>query len=95
MQSQIDIYLDTAKRRQGLRSDRELSRRLGLSEGAVNAYRVGRSLPDDEIMVRLARLALSDPAEALITLNILRCKSADVRAIYSEMNRERHQLKRA
>ncbi len=95
MHSQIDLYLDTAKRRQGLRSDRELSRRLGLAEGAVNAYRVGRSLPDDEVMIRLARLAVADPVEALIWLNILRCKSAEARAVYSEMNKEFTQRKRA
>lgn len=85
MQSKIDTYLDTAKRRNGIRSDRELSRRLGLAEGAVNAYRVGRSLPDDEIMIRIARLAVADPVEALILLNIARCKSADARAVYSKM----------
>lgn len=85
MQSKIDTYLDTAKRRHGIRSDRELSRRLGLAEGAVNAYRVGRSLPDDEIMIRIARLAVADPVEALIFLNISRCKSAEARAVYSQM----------
>jgi hypothetical protein len=85
MQFTIVSYLDTAKRRHGIRSDRELSRRLGLAESTVNAYRVGRSFPEDDVMVRLARLAVADPAQALLVLNIARCKSPSAKAVYLQI----------
>lgn len=84
----IDNYLDAARARHSIASDRELGRRLGLSKGAVNHYRMGHSYPDDGTMLELARLALVDPSQALIDLNIWRCKSDGARALYSQIAKE-------
>lgn len=68
----IDDYLDTAKARQGITSDRQLSARLGWTETAVAQIRRRHFTMPDEKMMELARLAGVDETTALIELNIWR-----------------------
>src|SRR3990167_10061762 len=65
----IDDYMDAARARHGLNSDRQLARQIGLSAPSVNSWRTKRAWPDDETMVRLADLAGIDLERALTDLN--------------------------
>ncbi len=86
----IRAYIDAAKTRAGVGSDRQLGFLLGLSASAVCAWQRGRSWPDDETMVRLAALAGVAADEALLDLNIWRAKEP-ARAVYLGMLK-RHAL---
>lgn len=65
----VDDYIDAARARSGLPSDRQLGVHLGLSSGALNQWRTRRAWPSDDHMIRLAELAGLDPLAALIDLN--------------------------
>jgi transcriptional regulator with XRE-family HTH domain len=67
----IQDYLDLAFERQELGSDRQLSRKLGLSDGAVSQFRTGKTLPSSETMIKLAWLAGIDEQVALIELSFM------------------------
>lgn len=56
----IDDYLDAARKRNGLTSDRQLSRALGLKPSAIPYFRKKRSWPSDQIMIDIAKLAGMD-----------------------------------
>lgn len=70
----IDFYLDKARENQGLKSDRDLCKALGLSNGAITQIRTGRSWPSDETMVSLAKLADVTPEQALLELSYWRAE---------------------
>lgn len=65
----IDQYLDLAKERSGIQSDRGLARTLKVQPATVNHWRTKRSIPSDALMINLARLAKEDETLALIVLN--------------------------
>jgi len=82
----IDDYCDAARRRDPeLTSDRQLCLALGLSMSMISHLRCRRAWPEAETMVRLARLAGADPAQALLDLGMWRAKSKEVRTLYSRM----------
>lgn len=85
MQLSLDDYLDWARKRLGLTSDRELARRLGASHSAVTQYRTRRAYPSNDVMVNLARLAGQDPAEALLQLHMWKSESDDTRQVIAGM----------
>jgi transcriptional regulator with XRE-family HTH domain len=58
--------IELAKARQNIKSDRELSRKIGLTGPSVHIWRAGKALPSDESLARLAELAGIDPATALL-----------------------------
>jgi hypothetical protein len=68
----IQDYLDLALERQKITSDRKLSLKLGLSEGAVSFMRVGKTFPSDDTMIKLAEFAGIDDQVALIELSFMR-----------------------
>lgn len=82
----IDDYLDAARGRAGLRSDREVGRELGLKGSIVSQWRTRRVWPADETMVRLAVLAGVDPQEALLELSYWRTDGT-ARSYYLELLR--------
>jgi hypothetical protein len=84
----IDAYLDAARTRAGIASDRALSVRLGYKEQAVNAWRLKRAWPSDESMIALASLAWVEPSIALIDLNYWRAKTSAAREQYSQIRRQ-------
>lgn len=79
----INEYLDDAKAVQGLKSDRELSRRLSSDGNIVNVfyYRRRNGWPTPDNMVTIAEMAGHDPAIAIIQLHIWREKEI-VRDLY-------------
>lgn len=68
----INDYMDAAKDKQGLTSDRQLSRLMGMSQGPINTMRNGKTLPKDETMITLALLGGQDVGIALLRLNTWR-----------------------
>jgi hypothetical protein len=69
----IDGYIDAAKARLGLTSDRQLDLRLGVT--AVNYWRRRKSLPAESTMAVLAELAGVDDGAALLDLAIWRAEA--------------------
>lgn len=62
----LDAYLDRARERAGLPSDRRLAVALGISQSGLRQYRLGLSTPQPAVMVRLAELAGVAPELALL-----------------------------
>lgn len=85
MQRDIIWYLDTAKARQGFKSDRQLSSALGYSSAVAHQLRSRFTPPSDETMVKLATMAGVPASEALMDLNIWRSKSTEVRSAYEKI----------
>ena len=71
----IDDYMDLARQRHGLSSDRQLSKALELSPAQTNNWRTARTLPSDEVMVRLADLCGIHHEVALAELGYWRTTS--------------------
>lgn len=68
---ELDKYLDLAITRHGLKSDRELSSRLGFAGGTqVWRYRRKGDYPTPSAMVRLSELCGLDPKEGLLDLQM-------------------------
>jgi len=82
----IDDYIDTAKQRAGLTSDRKLDLALGHTGQSVSHWRTKRAWPTDEKMVKLAELAGVDPEEALLDLSVWRTEG-EARAVYERLAR--------
>lgn len=74
----LDFYLDNAKARNGISSDRKLSEALGITSSNVSQFRTKRTWPADSTMVRLAYMAGADPEIALLELNIWRAHGAEL-----------------
>lgn len=70
----LDQYLDAAKTRREIASDRELSVSLGFHGNMVTQWRCGRAWPSDSAMVTIAELAGVNPHDALLHLNVWRAK---------------------
>ena len=85
----IPQLLDMAKEKHGLRSDRQLAIRLGLSFTAVTPYRTKGVIPDDLTALRLAKLCGLEPAEVLLTCHLLRAKQVaegkPVEKVYADL----------
>jgi len=81
----IDFYLDRAKERLKLPSDRALAQRLNITSASVNGWRRKKAWPADEQMAHLAALAGEHPVWALIELNSWRAKSPEVKNNYKEL----------
>lgn len=78
-------YLDAARAKHGIKSDRALSVAMGLKPQAVCDVRLGKSLPSDATMLRLCELAGADPTRGLIQLNVWRASSSTVADQYSRI----------
>lgn len=81
----LTAYLDRARNRAGLKSDRQLSLALGHTGPTVWRYRGGRDFPDDETMIKLAELGELPIDKAIIDLNIWRAKSPVVKQLYTRI----------
>lgn len=81
-------YIDAARARLTIRSDRQLSIRLGLSDAVVSQVRRGITLLSDEKMAELAALAGWDKTTALIELNIWRTRG-ETQHLYIELLQRR------
>lgn len=79
---QIDWYIDTAVKKQGLSSPRALGPHLGLSVAAASNWRTRRAWPGDETMVRLADLCGVPREEALLELSVWRTAGTQAGIVY-------------
>lgn len=68
----LEFYIDAAKKAQGYKSDLELGRALNFAGSGVSFWRKKKSLPNDQRMIELAKMAGIDPAVALIDLAMWR-----------------------
>lgn len=73
----IDDYIEKAKFQLGTRSERRVAKELGLSNVQVNYWRNRKSMPSDENMAKLAKLAGMDIGLALLRLSWWRCVAKD------------------
>lgn len=80
----IDDLLDRARERSGLSSDRKLCKALGVTTSQVHSYRMGFSNPSDDTLVKLCKLAGSEPTLYLLELNIERSRGP-AKAIYRRL----------
>lgn len=80
----IQEYLDQAIENQQLGSDRQLTRKLGLTGSAVSQFRSGKMLPSPETMVKIARLAGIDDQVALIELSFMSA-SGEAKNVYEKI----------
>jgi DNA-binding XRE family transcriptional regulator len=81
----LEDYLATARKAQGVTSDNQLAKLLGISRQTMCQIRRGRSLPSDDLMVRIADLAESDVMIALIRLNYWRTVHGRAKSTYKAM----------
>lgn len=81
----VDDYLDAARRRHDLSSDRQLARALRVTAATVNGWRTKRTWPSDDTMIRLASMADADVSHALADLNVWRSKSPEARSAYQQL----------
>ena len=75
MRHSIDDYLNAARARLSLDSDRALDRALEFRSTSVSFYRRKKALPSETVMINLAILAGVDPALALIDLAMWRAEA--------------------
>lgn len=78
----IQDYIELARERNRLWSDRELGRVLNLSGGAVTTWRSGRSLPKEKQMLALAKLAGISTEQALFELSYWNADDEETRMVY-------------
>lgn len=76
--------LDRANAIHGV-TDWKLSALLGVVPSAVKNYRAGRSLPDDDVAARLAKLAEYDPGFVVASVHAQRAGTKDARKLWSEI----------
>ena len=79
----IDFYIDNAKTIYRVDSDRKLSIALGLNPSSVSTWRVGRSYPNDDTMVKLAKMAGVSEAQALLELSYWRSEGETKKVYHS------------
>lgn len=75
MSPSVDDYIDAAKARLNLASDRALDRYLGFKSTSVGFWRRRKALPSEPMMMALAAASGSDPALALIDLQIWKAEA--------------------
>lgn len=68
----IDDYMDAAKKRHGIPSDRQLAFRLGATAATSCQWRTKRNWPGESLMRKLAQLAGIDEELALLDLETWR-----------------------
>jgi len=74
MTESLNDFLNLCKERTNTSSDRNLSRKVGLSHAAIGFYRRGIAFPSDDTIVTMCERAQLDPDEWLLKLNIWRAK---------------------
>lgn len=81
----LDDYLDLAKARNDLTSDRALSRDIGGSSATIHFYRRGVHKPSPDTMIKIADLCGINPAQALLDLAIWTSESERAASIYKDI----------
>lgn len=84
---QLNDYIDLAKVNNKIKSDRILSEKLGVSTNTAHMWRSGKTLPSEQQMIKLSRLAGVDETKALLDLAIWRAKDSDVADVWGKLAR--------
>ena len=84
----LDWYIDAAKTRNGIASDNQLSRKIGINASSIFQWRMGRAWPKEEFMLVLADLAGVSEETALTDLHIWSAKSARTKEIWQTIARK-------
>lgn len=80
-------YIDEAKKRSGIQSDRKFSAFIGQSPNWVSQIKTGRALPSDDAMMKMAPLAGVQPWQALLDLCVWRT-NGQTRAVYEDLQKK-------
>lgn len=76
-------YLDAVMQRHGLKTDKALCEHMGWSHSAVNNYRKGLRIMDNEQCLRVAlELGLSDPLPIIMAADADRAERAGQRSLW-------------
>lgn len=87
----LDEYMDKAIKIQGLKSDKDIPRKMGMGIALASQWRTKRAWPSDTAMIKLAELAGEDPKKALMDLNIWRSEGA-ARSLYEQIAKRAIQM---
>lgn len=82
---QIFMYLDEAQDTGIVKNDADLAKRLGISRASVSEWRSGKSTPNDDQAVRLAKLIGKDAGELLAECGAARAKSPETRRAWERI----------
>jgi len=71
---ELKEYLEKAKSKKGLSSDRQLAKVIGIANTAIYTFFAGKNLPADDTMLKIADCADIPAEKALVDLAIWRNK---------------------
>jgi hypothetical protein len=78
----IAEWLDSVKASAGIDSDYRLAKVIRKNQQTISNYRVGRSLPDAEIVIKLCELSGEDPGLMLALIEEARAKDDKAQAMW-------------
>jgi transcriptional regulator with XRE-family HTH domain len=85
MFASLTDYMDAARSRHELRSDRALGREMDVEQAIVSRWRLGKANPSDDQMIRLAQLAGADPDQAVLLLGVWSARDEPTRDTYRRL----------
>lgn len=68
----IATLMDKARTRAGIATDMALAERLNRSRAVVSEWRAGKSYPDEDLIITLAKIAGDDPRQWLVAVRAVR-----------------------
>lgn len=83
----LEFYIAKAQVNSGAATDTKLAALLDVSASYVCMMRTGKSIPSDDMMVKIANIAGVDKEEALLDLNVWR-SSGSVKDAYANILRK-------
>ncbi|NSL54909.1 helix-turn-helix domain-containing protein [Uliginosibacterium aquaticum] len=81
----IYMYMDEAIEMGAVKNDSELAAKLGLSRASVSAWRNGKTAPDDEQAIALARLIGKPEIELMAEAAAHRAKTSEARTYWERI----------
>lgn len=82
-------YVEKAQKNTDLNSLSKLSSALGLSQAALSGFLIGRAIPADKTMLKLANLAGIPAEQALIDVSLWRNKdNPEVLAVWLKLQKK-------
>jgi len=68
----IAALMDKARTRAGIATDMALAERLNRSRAVLSEWRAGKSYPDEDMIISLAKIAGDDPRQWLVAVRAVR-----------------------
>lgn len=69
-------YLTGVKAKMGIKSDNQLSIKLGVSQSAVQSWSVGGRVPEDDTCIKIASLSGDDPSQVILLAHKVKATDA-------------------